>query len=66
MCILAQLVVAQRQLVAPDVAEPSKGPKGLRVREFLPMNPAQFIGTDRKENPKHFVDHFNISKSKII
>ncbi|KAK4730033.1 hypothetical protein R3W88_023021 [Solanum pinnatisectum] len=53
-CMLAQLVVAQRQPVPPDVVRPSEGPESLRVREFLTLDPPQFIGKDRKEDPQHF------------
>ncbi|WMV37289.1 hypothetical protein MTR67_030674, partial [Solanum verrucosum] len=38
-CMLAQLVTAQRQPGAPDVARPFEGPEILRVREFLALNP---------------------------
>ncbi|KAK4716440.1 hypothetical protein R3W88_014778 [Solanum pinnatisectum] len=38
-CMLAQLVAAQLQPVAPDVAGPSEGPKSSRVQEFLALNP---------------------------
>ncbi|KAK4738066.1 hypothetical protein R3W88_001763 [Solanum pinnatisectum] len=53
-CMLAQLVAAQRQPVALDIAGPSEGPRSLSVREFLALNPPQFTGTDRRENPQHF------------
>lgn len=51
-----QLVAAQRQPVAPDITRPFEGPRGSRVREFLALNPSQFTGIDRKEDPQHFVD----------
>ena len=35
-CMLAHLVAAQRQPVAPDVAKPSEG---LEVREFMNLLP---------------------------
>ncbi|KAK4716330.1 hypothetical protein R3W88_014668 [Solanum pinnatisectum] len=58
-CMLAHFVVAQRQPIAPDVAGPSKGPESSRVCEFLTLNPLQFIGTDRREDPQHFVDQLH-------
>jgi len=57
--MLAQLVASQRQPVAPDVAGPSEGPGSSRVREFLALNPPQFTGTDRREDPQHFVDQLH-------
>uniref|UniRef100_M1DMS1 Uncharacterized protein n=1 Tax=Solanum tuberosum TaxID=4113 RepID=M1DMS1_SOLTU len=53
---LAQLVVAQCQPVAPDIAEPFEGSESLRVSEFLALNPPQFTGTDHREDPQIFVD----------
>uniref|UniRef100_M1DUE2 Uncharacterized protein n=1 Tax=Solanum tuberosum TaxID=4113 RepID=M1DUE2_SOLTU len=41
-CMLAQLVAAQRQPVAPDVARPSKRFESSRVHGFLTLNPPQF------------------------
>ena len=58
-CMLAQLVATQRQPVAPDVAGPSEGPGSSRVREFLALNPPQFTGADRREDPQHFVDQLH-------
>ena len=57
--MLAQLVAAQCQPVAPDVVGPSEGPGSSRVREFLALNPPQFTGTDRREDPQHFVDQLH-------
>uniref|UniRef100_M1DFY8 Gag-pol polyprotein n=1 Tax=Solanum tuberosum TaxID=4113 RepID=M1DFY8_SOLTU len=57
--MLAQLVAAQRQPVAPDVSRPSEGPESLRVREFLSLNPPQFTGTNHREDPQHFVDQLH-------
>uniref|UniRef100_M1DS90 Uncharacterized protein n=1 Tax=Solanum tuberosum TaxID=4113 RepID=M1DS90_SOLTU len=37
-CMLAQLVAAQCQPVAPDVARPSGGPGSSRVCEFVALN----------------------------
>ncbi|KAH0713639.1 hypothetical protein KY289_009598 [Solanum tuberosum] len=53
--MLAQLVVAQCQPVREYVAGPSEGPGSSRVHEFLALNPSQFTGIDRRENPQHFV-----------
>uniref|UniRef100_M1DZ49 Uncharacterized protein n=1 Tax=Solanum tuberosum TaxID=4113 RepID=M1DZ49_SOLTU len=55
-CMLTQLVATQRQPVAPDVAGPFKGPGSSRIHEFLTFNPPQFIGTDHREDPHHFID----------
>ena len=54
--MLAQLTATQRQPVATDVAGPSEGPGSSRVREFLALNPPQYAGTDRREDPQHFID----------
>ncbi|XP_049406245.1 uncharacterized protein LOC125869882 [Solanum stenotomum] len=54
--MLAQLVDAQCQPVAPDVAGPSEGLRSSTVREFLALNPPQFTGTDHREDAQHFVD----------
>ncbi|KAK4730326.1 hypothetical protein R3W88_023314 [Solanum pinnatisectum] len=55
-CMLAQLVAAQCQPVAPDVVGPSERLGSSRVREFLALNPSQFPRTNRREDPQHFVD----------
>ncbi|KAK4707230.1 hypothetical protein R3W88_033202 [Solanum pinnatisectum] len=55
-CMLAQLVAAQRQPVAPDIAGLSEGLESSKVREFLALTPPQFTGTNHREDPQHFVD----------
>ena len=52
-------VAAQCQPVAPDIAGPSEKPRNSRVREFLALIPPQFMGTDRREDPQHFVDQLH-------
>ncbi|KAK4706616.1 hypothetical protein R3W88_033828 [Solanum pinnatisectum] len=57
--MLAQLVAARCQPVAPDVAGPYEGLGSSRVREFLALNPPKFTGTDSREYPQHFVDQLH-------
>ncbi|WMV30257.1 hypothetical protein MTR67_023642 [Solanum verrucosum] len=57
--MLAQLVAAQCQPVAPDIARLSEGPGSSRVHEFLALNPPQFTGTDRIEDLQNFVDQLH-------
>uniref|UniRef100_M1DQN9 Integrase core domain containing protein n=1 Tax=Solanum tuberosum TaxID=4113 RepID=M1DQN9_SOLTU len=61
--MLAQLVAAQRQPVALDVAGPSEGPGSLRVREFVCLNPPQF--TDPR-SVQSFVTPFIAGKLCIV
>lgn len=52
---VTQFVAAQRQKVASNVAGPTEGPKILRVREFLTLNPPKLTRTDYRQYPKYSI-----------